>query len=266
MRKSTLFFCHELQFHSCLYSACLCVKRDVINVLLASLNAHELLITAYSHEAVEEIESKLSSGSEMVEFEEVKIFDGPKSYRHRSVSRLKLNQKPFHSKVLAFLPMLDAEPSQNSVVEHLSNVIVNNQKFCSATYPHHNDSLIYLMICALPEIAFAVGRLSHFIEIPASSVWTCLKRVFGYLSGAKNNQTTFSIENCDLHLVIGCSNLDRIVCKLDKKSTSGYIIKIAAVLVFWKSNQQTVVAILTDETGNMALLTVHFQSLCIARV
>ena len=46
-------------------------------------------------------------------------------------------------------------------------------------------ALMHLMTATRPDIAFAVGYVSRFMENPQVTHWTAVKRIFRYLQGTK---------------------------------------------------------------------------------
>ena len=53
-------------------------------------------------------------------------------------------------------------------------------------YQEAVGSLMYLMICTRPDIAFAVSFLSRFSSNPGIKHWQAVKQVFKYLNGTRN--------------------------------------------------------------------------------
>ena len=47
-------------------------------------------------------------------------------------------------------------------------------------------SLIYLMNCTYPNIAYAISRLSHYTQSPNREHWTALNKILKYLKGTIN--------------------------------------------------------------------------------
>ena len=47
-------------------------------------------------------------------------------------------------------------------------------------------SLMYTMVCTIPDIVHAVGVLSRFMSKPGKEHWTVVKLVFRYLRGTSD--------------------------------------------------------------------------------
>ena len=52
-------------------------------------------------------------------------------------------------------------------------------------------SLMYAMVCTRPDIAHAVGVVSHFLSNPGREHWGAVKWIMRYLRGTSNLRLTF---------------------------------------------------------------------------
>ena len=81
-------------------------------------------------------------------------------------------------------------------------------------------ALMHLMTATRPDIAFAVGYVSRFMENPQVEHWTAVKRILRYLQGTKTHGIYFQPGNkVDFR---GYSDADWAGDHSDRKSTSGY--------------------------------------------
>ncbi|KAG3127018.1 hypothetical protein PI124_g22122 [Phytophthora idaei] len=81
-------------------------------------------------------------------------------------------------------------------------------------------ALMHLMTATRPDIAYAVGNGSRFIENPQEEHWVAVKRSFRYLQGTKTHGICFEPgDNIDFR---GYSDADWAGHLADRKSTSGY--------------------------------------------
>ena len=111
-------------------------------------------------------------------------------------------------------------------------------------------SIMYLMNCTRPDIAYAVSRLSRYTCNPGKDHWKALYRVLRYLRGTSNYCLSFGkypavIEgSCDANWISGA---DKCKC------TSGYIFTLGGASVSWKSSKQTCIARSSMESEFIAL-------------
>ena len=94
-----------------------------------------------------------------------------------------------------------------------------------------------------PDITFPVSNVARFCANPTKQHWTAVKRIMRYLT------KPWSSTNCES--CVGYSDWAGDVN--DRKSTSGYLIKIGGTAVSCRSNKQTCVAMSTAEAEYTAL-------------
>ncbi|KOM58517.1 hypothetical protein LR48_Vigan11g155100 [Vigna angularis] len=124
-------------------------------------------------------------------------------------------------------------------------------------------SLMYAMICTRPDIAHAVGAVSRFMANPGEEHWNAVKRVLRYIKGTSDVALCFGGSK---FIVRGYVDSD-YAGDLDKrKSTTGYVFKLAGGVVSWLSKLQTVVALSTTEAEYMAATQACKEAIWIQRL
>ena len=79
-------------------------------------------------------------------------------------------------------------------------------------------SLIYVMTCTRPDIAFAVAKLIRFTSNPGTHHWKTVRRVLKYLKGIMDRGITYSGEP---PILKGYSDASWITNEEENSSTSG---------------------------------------------
>eukprot|EP00253_Pinus_taeda_P026080 PITA_26080 len=110
-------------------------------------------------------------------------------------------------------------------------------------------SLIYLTTTR-PDISFAVGILSTFMQKPCERHWSAAKRVLRYLKGTQDLGIKYT--QVDDFSLIGYSDSDFDGDKETGVSTSGYAMSIGSGAVSWRSRKQSVPADSTTEAEYVA--------------
>ena len=115
-------------------------------------------------------------------------------------------------------------------------------------------SLMYLMVCTRPDLAFVLSALSRHLKDPRKKHMQAAKRVLRYLKGTKSMSLKMKLKNgFDL---IGFSDASHGDCKdSGYKSTMGHLVFMGKALVMWKSKMQSFVAKSTFEAEFGALST-----------
>ncbi|XP_070039108.1 secreted RxLR effector protein 161-like [Nicotiana tomentosiformis] len=86
------------------------------------------------------------------------------------------------------------------------------------SYASAVGSLMYVMVCTRPDIAYAVGVVSRYMSYPGKEHWEGVKWILRYLKGTSG----FADANLG-------SYLD------SRKSTTGYVFTLGGTDVSWMS-------------------------------
>jgi hypothetical protein len=121
-------------------------------------------------------------------------------------------------------------------------------------------TLLYAATSTRLDIAHAVNKLSARIKSPNRGDMVKAQRVLRYLSNHRNIGLRFGGKGksiTDSLLVIeGYSDSDRANDRVDRKSISGWIVKLCGSIINWSSKKQRVVALSTCEAELYALCSV----------
>ncbi|KAG6409034.1 hypothetical protein SASPL_132064 [Salvia splendens] len=110
-------------------------------------------------------------------------------------------------------------------------------------------SLRYLT-CTMPDILYATGLVSRYMENPTTSHFKAAKRILRYLRGTIDYGLFYSQSN-DYKLV-GYSDSDWAGDNDDRKSTSGYVFYMGDTAFTWMSKKQPIVTLSTCEAEYVA--------------
>jgi hypothetical protein len=114
-------------------------------------------------------------------------------------------------------------------------------------------SLMYAMVHTRPDLAFALGKLSQYMQDPSESHWTYLKALMRYVRSS-----------IDLRLYYGPRTKSKLTVytdadwagqKSDRKSTSGGVAMLYSGPVYWISKVQRSVATSSTESEYIAQST-----------
>ena len=104
----------------------------------------------------------------------------------RTPNRLKLSQEYYVEKILRKFEHFDCKPV-STPYDPRSQLKKNREHGVGQIeYAQIIGSLMYLMNCTRPDIAYAVGRLSRYTQSPNQDHWTTIRRVLKYLRGTIN--------------------------------------------------------------------------------
>ena len=112
-------------------------------------------------------------------------------------------------------------------------------------------SLLYLSNTTRPDIYFAVGMLSRFMENPGTKHWHAAGHVLRYLRYTSTMGITYK-SNMPLQITT-YSDADFAGDPDTRKSTSGYVLQFLGGAISWRSKKQTITAQSTVEAETIAL-------------
>jgi hypothetical protein len=126
-------------------------------------------------------------------------------------------------------------------------------------------SLRYL-VNTCPDLAFAVGYVSHFLEEPQEDNLATLKKILHYVVGTCNWGLWFDRKKGNQALLTGFSDADFAGDVDARKSTTWVIFFLVNNSITWQSTKQKVVAQSSCESEYITAANATYQALWLARV
>ena len=114
--------------------------------------------------------------------------------------------------------------------------------------------LLHLSNTTRPDISYAVGFLSRYMENPNMAHWQAAKHILRYLKGTVGFGIEYSkLEQRESPKLVGFTDSDFASDKETRKSTSGYVFMLSGGAISWRSKKQTIVAQSTVEAEYIAM-------------
>lgn len=126
-------------------------------------------------------------------------------------------------------------------------------------------SLRYL-VHTRPDIAFAVGYVSRFMENPTQEHMKAVKHILRYVRGTMTFGCHYGRAGDDVLQLTGYSDSDMAGDVDDRKSTTGVLYVFGRNLVSWQSQKQKVVALSSCEAEYIAATTASCQGIWLSRL
>jgi hypothetical protein len=126
-------------------------------------------------------------------------------------------------------------------------------------------SLRYL-VNTRPDIAFAVGMVSRFMEAPRDEHWQAVKQILRYLAGTAGHGCVYGAGARRLQSLVGFSDSDHAGDRNDRKSTTGIVFFLGGNLITWDSQKQKVVALSSCEAEYIAAAAAACQGVWLSRL
>lgn len=178
---------------------------------------------------------------------------GMSVHRDRTKGTILLRQSEYIKKLLSRFGMLDANgvSTPMQVNEKFENCDSNNSE-CDLKYRELVGSLMYLNVCTRPDISYCCSLLSQFNNSFNKSHWLAAKRVIRYLKGTIDHGLLFMKNNKNPDLE-AFADADWANDPNDRKSFSGFVIKLGGNTISWESRKQRCVAMSSTEAEYLSM-------------
>ncbi|GJV51798.1 retrovirus-related pol polyprotein from transposon TNT 1-94 [Tanacetum coccineum] len=127
------------------------------------------------------------------------------------------------------------------------------ERMSKVPYANAVGSLMYLMVCTRPDIAYAVSVVSRYLANPGKNHWEAVKWILKYLRGTANVGLVYGTDRGNYVDVTGFVDSDYAKDPDKGRSITGYAFLVQGCVVSWKATLQHVVALSTTEAEYMAL-------------
>jgi hypothetical protein len=175
-----------------------------------------------------------------------------------------LSQGAYASKLLEKAGLVDCNATRTPMEARCQLSKESSEAPVDATlYRSLIGSLRYL-VHTRPDISFAVGFLSRFMEAPASDHLAALKHLLRYIAGTLNLGCVY--RRGDSEKLTGFSNSDHAGDVDTRKSTSGVLFFLGHSPISWQSQKQKVVTASSCEAEYIAAATAACQGIWLARL
>jgi hypothetical protein len=176
-----------------------------------------------------------------------------------------LRQAHYAERILELGEMVGCNPTATPMEEKLRLSRESKAEEVDPThYPWLIGSLRYLMHTR-PDLAFAVGYLSRFMEWPTMEHQQAIKRELRYVVGTLDYGLHYRRAPGTAHFVGYCDS--DLAGDIDtSRSTSGTMFFLGDCLVSWQSIKQKVVALSSCEAEYIATTTTTTQVLWLSRL
>uniref|UniRef100_A0AAV1TT31 Polyprotein n=1 Tax=Peronospora matthiolae TaxID=2874970 RepID=A0AAV1TT31_9STRA len=243
------FVC-SIGFEASAFDPCLYIKVVDGHCVLVLVYVDDVLVTGSSLELIAQTKADLKTRFEMTDSGKCTFVLGIELV-DESDGSVTMCQRRYVNDILKRFGMDECKATASPV--DLSTRLVASSEAAKIDVPFREavGALMHLTTATRPDIAYAVGYVSRFMENPQQEHWTAVKRIFRYLQGTKSHGLRFQPSNkIDFR---GYSDADWAGDHADRKSTSGYTFMLMGAPVSWGSKKQSSVSLSTSEAEYIAL-------------
>lgn len=199
---------------------------------------------------------------------EIRKVLGIRVTRDRTNRIIELDQEDYLEKVLnkEGFKQSKSKPISTPIdgYEDIRPATPHDKRIDAGWYRQVIGSLMYAAVWTRIDIAFAVGRLSQFMQDPAECHKRAIHRVLRYLRSTISYRISFGPSE-DPTLVV-YSDADYASNRADRKSISASVGLIGSGPVFWGSKKQKSVSTATTEAEYIAMATTAKQGQWVAQI
>jgi hypothetical protein len=228
---------------------CVYRRSSASRTVLFAVHIDDIISIASSPEENSRFLSLLRAKWEISALGPAKFTLGISITRHRPSRTVALTQTSMIDQIIEKFRQYDAHPADTPmaagvVLERPDTSIpipssVADWMSCTP-YRELIGSLMYIAIGTRPNIAYAVSRLSTFLDCYRPEHWGAAVRVLRYLKGTRSLSLVLG-GNTPLRLS-GFSDSDYASCTTSSRSISGYCYNLGTGVVSWSSHKQRTVA------------------------
>ncbi|GJV99549.1 retrovirus-related pol polyprotein from transposon TNT 1-94 [Tanacetum coccineum] len=227
---------------------CVYVKQYKNAFVIICLYVDDMLIMGTNMDVINQTKKMLHSSFDMKDMGEADVILGIRIQKNSN--GYILTQSHYIEKTLKKFGHYDDRPV---VTPFDPKVQLKKNKGQSVSQLHYTQvlgSLMYIMNCTRPDLAYSVSRLSRYSHNPGRDHWDALVRVLQYLK----HTMAYGLHYTKYPPVLeGYCDANWISNHNEGKSTSGYVFTFGGAVVSWKASKQTVNTRSTMEAEFVAL-------------
>lgn len=226
---------------------------------------------------VQTVKDEIQAKWEMEDFGVTKFAVGIKIERDKS-GNYSIHQHRMINHVLERFNMSNCRPASTPFgynIELLKSTDEDHAIFIkqNPNYRKAVGSLMYIAICTRPDISFAVGVLSRFLEKPNQLHWDSFIHVLRYLKSTDNLTIKYTSQretdlkpNPSWTFPEGASDTDWAGDRSTLRSTTGYVFKFMGGAISWRSQLQPTVALSSTEAEYRAITEAGQEALWLMKL
>jgi hypothetical protein len=209
------------------------------DVLLIGVYMDDLVLIGSSLAAVKEFNEEMKRAFLMSDLGLLSFYLGIEIRQH--AGGITLRQVHYAKKILEMAGMADSKAATMLMEERLRLSRDSMAEEVDATLYHRIVGSLRYLIHTRPDLTYAVGYVSQFLERPTEEHLQAVKKILRYITGTlqyglrygRQTGTTSLVGYCDSDLT---GDIDT------RKSTTGALFFLGKCLVSWQSLKQRVVA------------------------
>lgn len=246
----------ELGFDRCQREAAVYLRTTNASKLVVGVYVDDLIVAGSDIKEVEKFKSEISTKFEMTDLGLLSYYLGIEVNQRKE--GIFVTQSAYAKKVLKLAGMEECNETKVPMEPGLKLGKVDDSPEVDHTeYRKLIGSLRYLTHTR-PDLMYAVGYLSRFMQAPKEAHWKAIKQVVRYVKGTLYYGVRYSRDKGED--LMGYSDSNYAAGDGDGKCTSGNVFYYNSCPVTWNSHKQQTVALSSCEAEFMAATTAACQA------
>lgn len=241
----------NLGFERCPLEHALYLNNAGNACLLVGVYVDDLVITGSSNEEILKFKGQMKNLFQMSDLGLLSYYLGIEVAQ--TANGITLCQSSYALNILEKRGMTECNPCQVPMEPRLKLWKSDQAKKVDATHYRSIVGSLRYLVNTRPDLAYAVGIVSRYMESPSVHHMAAVKQVLRYVKGSVNLGCHYGRKEEEVQpRLIGYSDSDHAGDVNDRKSTSGVVFFLGSNLVTWVSQKQKVVAVSSCEAEYIA--------------
>lgn len=238
----------EMGLKRCVKELSVYLKGDKGDYLIVAIYVDDLFVTGTSLKVINQFKKDMSREFEMSDLGKLTYYLGIEVIQGADGIRIK--QEGYAKGILLDTKMDTCNPTQVPMNANITLSKAESEPEIDATAYRRCIGCLRYLLHTRPDLAYAVGVLSRYMQSPRESHDQALKQVLRYVKGTTNLGLFFRRDESSK--VIGYSDSSHNIDIDDGRSTSGHIFYFGSSPITWTSQKQPNVALSSCEAEFMA--------------
>jgi hypothetical protein len=213
----------------------------------------DLVLAADCPKELGEFKEEMSRRFTMTDLGELRYYLGLHVARDNQRGTIQLHQRRYIEELLEKFGMAECKavktplPTDHDLTLPEPWKEGEEEEMKGVPYAQLVGSLMYVMTCTRPELAYPAALLSRYMAVGVARKkhWVAAKRVLRYLKGTKDHGIVLGgASRVELRVEVDSSWADDLS---DRKSTQGFVATLGLGPISWKSQRSPAVALSTTE-------------------
>ncbi|KAI3518152.1 hypothetical protein L1887_06594 [Cichorium endivia] len=253
----------SIGFKRCAHEYSVYTKKNGGNTLIVGVYVDDLLVTGSCPESVQMFKKDMNIKFEMSDLGLLTYYLGIEVNQHKD--GISLKQEAYAKNLLVKTRMHECNPTRTPMEYKLKLRKDEEGELVNPTEYRSIVGALRYLTHTRPDITFAVGIVSRFMEKPTVNHLQAVKGILRYVKGTLEFGLKYSKGKKDVTLT-GYSDSDLANDVNDRRSTGGMAYYVNENLISWASQKQRCVALSSCEAEFMAATMAACQGIWLKRL